>query len=421
MALMAAGIGAVGSIAGGLLGGKPKTPKYSPYDVTSGLGTVDYTKGTKRRQGSISLTLSPEQQAYAALYGGLSNKYLGDQSGSQYMQQAGGMIPGLFNGQLAASGVDYNSLAQYQQQMMGGQNAMQGIFGGAYGAGMNALNSPIVGSQQANQMFGMGQNLMGQNYNDVYQNRLGLLRQQAQPFEDRAMNSFLTRQHAMGRMGSTGGQNDVQAFATGIGQADTTRQLDAMNLSEALYGRDQATGQSLMANGMQGLFQGYGAQSGAAQGFLGLGGTAQGALAGMFGNQYGASQGMNELVNQRAQQRMANATNLFGFGNDLNLSNLQTGQGLHGNQVNLYNQLQNNANMGHQSGVGTASAQAAAAAYYQPNVLGSALQGFGNAVAANPSGFAGMFSGQPTVGLSPQQLQSAYASIPQFNFPGFGG
>ena len=420
MAVIAgAAIGAVGSIAGGLLSKPPAAPKYSPYDVTSGMGTVDYTRGTKKRPGSINMTLSPEQQAFANQYGQLASQYLGDQSGSGWMGQAGSQIPGLFQGQLDASGVDMGSLQQYMGGMGGNQAQLAGLFGGAYGAGMQALNGPMVGGAQANTMFGMGQNLMGQNYNDVYQQRLGLLRQQAQPYEDRAQNSFLARQHAMGRMGSTGGQRDVQAFSQGLGQADTTRQLDAMNLSEALYGRDQSAGIGMMGTGMQGLLQGYGAQTGAAQGFLGLGGNITQAMGQNLGLGYGAQQGMNELVNSRAQQRMANATNLFGFGQNLNQSNLQTGQALQGNQVNLFGQLQNNANLGHQSGVGTASAQAAAAQTFQPNVFGSALQGFGNAMAANPTGFSGMFS-RPNVGLSPAQLQQAYASIPAFN-PQIGG
>ena len=420
MALVAAGIGAAGSIAGSLLGGKPKAPKYTPYDVTSGLGTVDYTRGTKKQPGRIDMMLSPEQQALAQVYGTLSQQYLGDQTGSAYMGQAGGMIPGLFNDQLLASGVDGGSLESYLNNLGGSASSLQNIFGGAYGAGMNALNQPAVGSSQANTMFGMGQGLMGNNYDSVFQNRLNLLRTQAQPFEDRAQNSFLNRQYAMGRMGSTGGQRDVQAFSEGLGRADTTRQLDAMNLSEALYGRDQAMGANLMGTGMQGLFQGFGAQTGAAQGLLGLSGNVQQALMGLYGQGFGAQQGMNELVNARAQQRMANASDLFGFGQNINLSNLQTGAGLQGNQANLFQSLLNNANLGHQSGVGTASAQAAAMQGFQPNPLGAMLQGFGNSVLSNPTGYGnairGLFGGTQ-VGLTPGMISTAnaqLASLPKF-------
>lgn len=434
--MIAAGIGAVGSIAGGLLSKPPAPPKFNPYDVTSGLGTVDFTKGKKGQQGSIVSTLSPEQQAFANQYGGLASQYLGQQEGTPWMGQAGAQIPGLFQGQLGASGVDYGSLQQYMQQMGGAQQGMQGLFGGAMGAGQAALQGPIIGSQQANQMYGMGQNLMGQNYQDVYQNRLGLLREQAQPYEQRAQDAFLGRQYAMGRMGSTGGQRDIQAFSQGLGQADTTRQLDAMGLSEQLYGRDQAMGAGLMGQGMQGLMQGYGAQTGAAQGWLGMGGNIQQALGGMYGQGFGAQQGMNELVNQRAQQRMANAQNLFGFGQAANLSNIQTGSSLQGQQVNLYNQLQQQTQAGQLAGQGTLAQGVAQNNAYQPSIFGSALQGFGNAMMANPSGYAGfgqgvknLFGGGTQVGLSPGMQSQAYGQInalpgaymPSFATPSYSG
>jgi hypothetical protein len=499
MALMAAGIGAVGSIAGGLLGGKPKAPKYNPWDVQSAYGTVDYTKGKKGRPSTIKMDLSPEQQAYANQYGALANQYLGGgpygAAGRGLAQDALGQMPGMFGDALSASQFNPAGTNQYQQLMasLGGQSAGLGAGYGMLGGAFNGLgnqsgaigaqaggvgaqfagmggNANLFGMQQALQglgagnmaqdMYNQGSNLLGttpQSYQGVFNDRLNLLRQQAAPYEERAQNAMLTKQHAMGRMGSTGGGRDIQAFATGLGQADTTRQLDAMNLSEALYGRDQQAalqqqgmGANMMQAGMGGL-QTAGAQG---QGWLGLSGNLfngqlgamgqqlgaigqQGQMYGMFGDAlgsqanllsqqaqfggagYNAGMTAQDVVNSRAQQRMANATSLFGFGSGIEQSALNTGMGLHGNQINMYNQLQGNANLGHQSGMGAAAAQASAANSFQPNGIGAALQGFGNAMAANPSGFAGMFGGQPNVGLSAAQLQQAYASVPQFSFPGF--
>ena len=480
MALMAAGIGAVGSIAGGLLGGSPPKPKYKPYDVTSGMGTVDYDKKGKR----INMTLSPEQQAFADQYGEQALQYM---QGGPYGQQARGLtesalgqMPGMFGDAMSASQFDPSGTNQYQQLLaqLGGQTGQIGAGYGMLGGQFQNLSGQVGGlggqfgglSNQANQyamqqaqdgmaaggmargMFSQGQELMGsmpQSYQDVAASRLDLLRQQAQPYEQRAQNSFLQRQQAMGRMGSTGGQRDIEAFASGQAQADTTRQLDSQNMAETLYGRDQQAalqkmgyGANLMAGGLGGM-QNAGAQ---AQGWMGMGGNflgqqlgamndqsrmfgqfgdTLGAQAALYGQQanfggagYSAGMQAQDITNARAQQRMGNAYNLFGFGAGIEKDALSTGVGLHGNQVNMYGQLQNNANLGHQSGAGTAAAQGAAAQTFQPNVFGAALSGFGNAVAANPSGFAGMFGGgQPTVGLTPaQSYGAAYSQIPMFSF-----
>jgi hypothetical protein len=416
MPLMAAGIGAVGSIAGGLIGGKPSTPKYRPFDVTSGLGLVDYDKKGR----TIDATLSPEQQAFADQYNQIAQGYLGGGYGGQqaqeWMQQAGGMIPGLFQGSLDASAMDPYSLAAYQQQLGGLQGQLGGMFGGAANYGAGILGGPAPGAAQSNQMFGLGQQLAGNNYNDVYQQRLGLLRQQAQPYEQRAQDSFLGRQYAMGRMGTTGGQRDIEAFSTGLSQGDTTRQLDAMGLAESLYGRDQGLAQGYMGQGLQGILGGFGAQQQAGQGMFGLAGQLGQQLGGLYGQGFGAAQGFNELTNQRAQQRMANATNLFGFGSNVNTQNLQTGTGMQGNAVNLYQQLLGNAGYGHTAGAGAMAGQAYAAQSFQPNALGAGIQAFSNGMLANPAAFGSQIKGLFGGGGAPAPTVGSYAMQP-FNVP----
>lgn len=414
MALMAAGIGAVGNIAGGLLGGKPSTPKYRPFDVTTGFGTVDYDKKGR----SISQTLTPEQQAFANQYGGLASQYLGGGPYGALSQQMTGMagqqIPGLFQGALDASAMDPASLAAYQQQLGAAQGGMGNLFGLASQAGMGALNTPAAGYNQAMQMFGHGSNLAANNYQNIYDQRLAGLRQSAAPQEERAQNSFLNRMFSMGQMGNhTGGNRMIEAFATGQSQADTTRQLDAMNLSEALYGRDQANAQGFMGQGLQGLIQGAGQQANIGQGFLGLAGNLGGQYGNMAGQGYGAAQGFNEMSNMRAQQRMQNAGAMFGFGSDINTQALGMGQQLQGSQAGLFNNLFNTGAAGHAAGQGQMQGQYAAAQTFQPNAIGAGLQSFSNGILANPQAFSGMAQGIRNMFSGP----AGYSGLQQSGMP----
>jgi hypothetical protein len=342
---------------------------------------------------SVKLNLSPEQQAFYNLLGGQATDWM---TGGGYgagtaaaLEGVGGMLPGLFGGALDASAVDPVSLAAYNQRMGMLGDASGSIFGGLANQGMNVLGGNAPGMGQALSMFGLGQQLAGQTYDDVYAQRLGLLREQAAPFEERALNSFQQRQYNMGRMGSTGGGRDVEAFARGLGQADTTRQLDAMNLAESLYGRNLAAGQGFMGTGLQGIFSGYGA------------GTNMLGAAGQFGclcgntthSMFGANQGFNALVNARAQQRMANASQLFGFGQNLNQNIMETGLGLNAAQRNIVNSLIQQGQLGVAAAGG---GQATTPGNAGQSALGGLLQGFGTAAIQNPGIFSGMFGGWQT-------------------------
>lgn len=410
--------GMVGSAAisavGGYLSSKnsaPKTPKYRPYDVTTGLGTADYDRKNKR----VDMTLSPEQQAFADRYNQMATQYLsggGPTAGFQGFSTGAvqNAIPGLFGGALDASITDQGSLDAYLGNISGLGGAMGNMYGAANTAGLNALGGPAPGSAQANQMFGLGQRLMGQNYNDVFNNRLGLLRQQAQPFEDRASDAFLGRQQAMGRMDTTGGARDTEAFARGLSQADTTRQLDAMNLSEALYGRDQSAGLNAMGTGMQGLISGYGTQGQVGQGLLGLGQNIGSSLGNLYGAGLNASQGYNDLTNARAQQRMQNAMSLFGFGNTLGQQDIQTGSTLQGIPMSMYQQLMGQAQLGNQIAGTKMSGQVGGAQNPGMAGIGGMLGGFGNAT-MGMGGLGALFGGGSNIGLTPAQTGGAFSGI----------
>src|SRR5690606_26843836 len=84
------------------------------------------------------------------------------------------------------------------------------------GVDMSGLFSSAGNNPYALEQMQMGRNLMGNSYQDVANQQLALMRQQAAPHEERATNSLMQRLFNQGRMGSTGGGRDIEAFARGL-------------------------------------------------------------------------------------------------------------------------------------------------------------------------------------------------------------
>lgn len=97
------------------------------------------------------------------------------------------------------------------------------------GVGLSAMGLADA-SDFAGQLRGQAQNAFGSLPGTQQQSTaetLGLLRQQAQPFEERAFSNLQDNLFATGRLGTTGGGLQTEAFARGLGQADLGRQLAA--------------------------------------------------------------------------------------------------------------------------------------------------------------------------------------------------
>jgi hypothetical protein len=84
------------------------------------------------------------------------------------------------------------------------------------------------------------------------QNRLNVLREQAQPFEQRAFQDLQENLFSTGRIGTSGGGLQTEAFARGLAQADLDRQLSAED--QALRLRQSAIDQT--GAGIAGLGEG---------------------------------------------------------------------------------------------------------------------------------------------------------------------
>jgi len=409
-----AAIGAVGS----MLSGSPKPPKYRPWSQTGSL-LGDTTFDRKNR--TVTSTPSAAMQGFTGQLTGVANQYLGGASPTSPFQQYAmgsvqGQLPGLFDQGLQAANVDPYAYTRYDQQMGGaaqnlGQSAqmMQNL-------GMNMFGGGVPGMGMSMDMYGMGRNAFGerpQSYQSVADQQLAQMRAASAPFEQRAGEGLQQNLFSTGRLGTTGGGMNVEAFARGLGQADTQRVLDSQGFAEQLYGRDQQAalqrnnmGAGMMANGMNGMFQGFGQQNANYQlggQMLSNAGNLFGQQGNMFGNQFAGATGYNDTVNQRAQQRLQNATGMFGFGNELAGTDLTRGgsamQGYTGLAGQLQGQAEFGANMGSQ---GMAGGMTPA----QPSAAGSFLQGLGGAVGG--MNLQDMFSPKPTFG-------NGYFNTPGFN------
>lgn len=136
-----------------------------------------------------------------------------------------------------------------EQNIMGGQNiqsqanqglgALQNMFGGAAGLAGDALGQAGAlgsgGFQRGlqDQLFGQAGALAGQtDFSSLRDQTLNTLREQAAPFEQRAFSNLQDNQFATGRLGSSGGALQTEAFARGLGQADLSRQLQATGVAQ---------------------------------------------------------------------------------------------------------------------------------------------------------------------------------------------
>lgn len=343
---LAAGLGALGGAmedkaADDALGNAINAAGYSGTGVSGNLGEVLYNDN-----GGYQLNLTPEQQAIqSALQGGI----LGQLGGGGF----GGVINSL--GGLFGSGDMTNAWQGLQAQL--GQDAnpffqqaignMQGAQGFAQGAGMQGLLGGMAGLNpqqafnQAGGFFGQAQNLMGQagDVQGLINDRYNALSQAAAPGEERAYNSLQQKLFSQGRLGSTGGSRDIEAFARGLGQADLSRQMEAQNLGLATQGQLMNQAAQFGGLGSSLLGQGYGAagQLGSlGQGMFGMGND--------LTNQLLSTQlGQQDYGISRAGQRMASMTDLLGLGQGFqgtNLSNALMGiQGLTGLEGSIQNLL----------------------------------------------------------------------------------
>jgi hypothetical protein len=251
---------------GGLFGKKSSqqaAASMNPWNVSGMFGSASFDPRTR----TANLTGDPMQQQLRGMMGqNAMDIFSGNTPYSPFM----GFSQGLGNNELPAL------FGQYQE-------ALQGMPTDAYNQYQGQLSN--------------AQGIANQDTQGLMANRLQLLRDQAAPFEGRAMDSLQNRLFSQGRMGSTGGGLEMEAFGRGLGQADTERQMQAQQLGI------QAQNQNLAQAGL---------------------------LSELAGTGFANALNYNDIGVNRAAQRMQNAMGMFGFGADL--MNTQQGQAYNGLQ-----------------------------------------------------------------------------------------
>ena len=399
-------IGPAVGLAGSLLGAKSqnsamkkaaKAAAFNPWNVSGPGGSAAFN--TKNRTASYSL--DPTSQAMMNMFGGRAQDFLGGGMSAgilPFTQGMAGLLPGLFQGAQDASQVDPAMLERFQS-IMGPEIArQQGAAGGLFDAAQGFLSGTDGGSMRSGNLFDFGMGMLnerpGQSYQDVASQKTDLLRQLAAPYEERARNSMFQKLYGMGQLGMPGGERALQAFGAGLGETDLRRQLAGQDLAEGLYGRDlQASlarnqvGAGLAGTGLEGLFRGAGMGLDAAS--LGMGASLNAAN---MGNMRFSGEGLfSDLINARADQRMNNARNMFGFGVDLQSTELQNAIAALGGFQGFINQGQNILGLGAELGRSGAQAGANQAQYLSQvrSPWASVLQGVGMGMMGGGGGAGG--------------------------------
>lgn len=353
----------------------------SPIQIGTSVGG-GYSAGTGGQGGFLD-------------FGGNSGLYnnFGNFAGSA-MNSA--MSQGGIPGNVGAANASLQSLVN-NNRFMNAFEPAQGQLSGQLGQAFSRANDMYMGLAQQGQPSMMNlQNtaftgaaqqaaLASQGFNDVRDSTLATLRQQAQPFEQRQFQGLQNNLFATGRLGTSGGGLQTEAFARGLGQADLSRQLEATN--QARLTQQQALSQA------QGL-------SGIGSNILNDAFNRFGQTQGMFDNSLQQRFANSALVNQtqfnQQQQNFGNQLQLAGLpaalqGAQLNnaLLGLQGQQGIQGMGLNIANlglaqsQADTNARLGQQSNLVAAASNPNLGA--RNDMLGQIFSGIGSRVGGNQS------------------------------------
>lgn len=227
-----------------------------------------------------------------------------------------------------------------QQQFQGAGQGLGGLFGNAQGLNnifaQNVAQGPqdLTGGRQ-DQLFNFGSNFLNQanqGQGALIQQNLDASRALADPFERRQRQSVENSLFSQGRAGTTGGAQEFGDLLSFQGANDQRRILGAQQLGLQQQGQlgqlglqSFGQGSNLFGQNLQGFgqnIQGFGQTGQLGQGLQGQG----------FQQMFQQLQG-----NQSAgQQRLQNAQNLFGIGQQSQQQGFQ--QGLQG--INSQQQLQ---------------------------------------------------------------------------------
>lgn len=412
--LAGAALGGVASIAGGMLSGNAQkdaaeraaaAAQFNPYNVTGPGGSAIFNGD------SVNISMDPNSEAMRNSLMGLGTGGLAgiDPRLLQSITQSG------MGAQIAGAPMVMDQTQGFLNQSAAGDQALQGLFSqygdqlnpiAAQGMGMGALGQqammgafgPGRADDIANFAAQQGAGLLGQNFGDVQASELARMRAQAQPGNERAVDSALTGLFTSGRLGMTGGANMAGRLAEAQNQQDLGFQGASTATAQNLLNSARASGTNLLGMGQQGLLSGQANNAGFASALGGLGQAGMGMASNAYGNLFNAGTGLQDALASRAMQRVGAAQNLFGFGQNVTNNTFnQAQQGLNATlaQDQAARQM---AALGGNLGSSAASAGANQANYINQtgtSPLGAGLMGLGggmlNAGVKNLFSAGGMF------------------------------
>jgi hypothetical protein len=219
------------------------------------------------------------------------------------------------------------------------------LFGNAAGlGGQLASGTPLSNGANAAALSQLG--ALGQTYDQAYSNTRNTLREQARPEEARAMAGLTDNLFATGRLGSSGGALQTEAFARGLGQADLSRQLAATTQAQQAQQNALgiAQGSSAIANNNLSTLQN------AMTGMFGAGDSLLNSAYSRFGNtaqlaadlnqaRFARSMYGNETAYTRAQNMLGTQINLAGLPASLQAAQLGNVNAALSGQAGIQSQL----------------------------------------------------------------------------------
>lgn len=209
--------------------------------IAGGLRQVQGGRGLKQSDlGSVNVSAGQLDPVFGGL-ADLSSGILGQAQGAGQIDPFTNQAFANFLGAGQAGGNTLDLLSQ-------GAGGAFGQVGQQFG---QAFANPFAQGLQ-DQLLGQAGNVFGNLPGTQEQARaqtLDLLRQQAQPFEERAFSNLQERQFLTGQGGTSGGALQTEAFARGLGQADLQRQLAASGEGRAAQQAQLGLGVGLSGQG----------------------------------------------------------------------------------------------------------------------------------------------------------------------------
>ena len=279
--------------------------EYNPFS------TMFQGAGVEFGDGTANLQLG----GFASPYDAFNQLFSQGAAGAQRLTQQGEGLMGQIDPSMLAS--------------LTGQ-----AFGQAGGLGQTGFQRGLqdILFSQAGQMAGQT------DFSGLRDETLATLRAQAQPFEERAFAGLQENLFGTGRLGSSGGALQTEAFARGLGQADLSRQLQATDVAQR-----QQMQQANIAN----LFSGAGMGLGSLEDQLlssayGRFGTTAGLTSDLATRTFGMGQGLfGQATGAQAAQQgiLQSILGLGTFGANLGATQASTDLAAAGGNVSAINQL----------------------------------------------------------------------------------